>query len=194
MDGLGRPTLYREEFAEQARRLCLMGAVNADLARAFEVAPRTIDNWLRNEPAFRRAVKHGRQFADGDVAHGLYRRATGYTYHSNKVFLSDGEPMVIPYEVHCPPDVRAAVFWLRNRQPSRWRDDPRPKEDSVEREPPGPLMNADQEVRAPYAEIDDQRRNWWPGAEELEKAENAANGHSEAESGPGDAPKAAPAA
>jgi hypothetical protein len=183
--------LYREEFAEQAYKLCLMGAVNADLARAFEVTPRTIDNWLRNEPSFNRAVKTGRQFADGDVAHGLYRRATGYTYYNNKVFVSDGEPMVIPYEVHCPPDVRAAVFWLRNRQPARWRDAPKPSENSVERGPPDPLTNADQEVRAPNEDTDD-RRNWWPGAEELESPERGASGHSEA--GPPDAPKATPTA
>ena len=23
-----------------------------------------------------------------------------------------------------PPDVRAAVFWLKNRRPARWRDRP----------------------------------------------------------------------
>jgi hypothetical protein len=182
MDEPGRPTLYQKEFAEQAYKLCLMGAVNADLARAFEVAPRTIDNWLRNEPVFRSAVAQGRQFADGDVAHGLYRRATGYTYYSSKPFLSDGEPITVPYEVHCPPDVRAAIFWLRNRQPARWRDGPKPAQDS---------------------ETDD-RRNWWPGAEELERADNATTGHPttghpttgqpKSEAGPPDAPKATPAA
>ena len=141
MDGPGRPTLYSEEFAEQAYRLCLMGAVNADLARAFEVTPRTIDNWLRSQTAFREAVRRGREMADGDVAHGLFRRAVGYTYSANKVLATEGEAVSVPYEVHCPPDTRAAIFWLRNRQPRRWCNPP---------------------ADAPAAE----GRNWWPGAED----------------------------
>ncbi|MFO1082649.1 MAG: helix-turn-helix domain-containing protein [Reyranellaceae bacterium] len=141
MDGPGRPTLYCEEFAEQAHRLCLMGAINDDLARAFEVSTRTIENWLRSQPVFREAVRRGREMADGDVAHGLYRRAVGYTYLANKVLATEGEAVTVPYEVHCLPDTRAAIFWLRNRQPRRWRNPP-----------------ADAPTEA--------GRNWWPGAED----------------------------
>jgi hypothetical protein len=28
----------------------------------------------------------------------------------------------VPYEVHHPPDTQAASLWLRNRQPTLWRD------------------------------------------------------------------------
>jgi hypothetical protein len=34
----GRPSLYRDEFAEQARKLCLLGATDRDLAEFFERA------------------------------------------------------------------------------------------------------------------------------------------------------------
>jgi hypothetical protein len=47
MDGPGRPSLYKPEFAAQAFELCLAGATNQDLADAFEVGHSKIDNWLQ---------------------------------------------------------------------------------------------------------------------------------------------------
>ena len=44
MNGPGRPSLYKPEFAEQAFELCLAGATNQDLADTFEVGHSTIDN------------------------------------------------------------------------------------------------------------------------------------------------------
>ena len=78
MDGAGRPSLYKPEFAEQAFELCLAGATNQDLADTFEVGHSTIDNWLQKHPEFAQSVKRGRALADGRVAHGLYSRAIGY--------------------------------------------------------------------------------------------------------------------
>ena len=122
MDGPGRPTYYQEEFAEQAFRLCLAGATNDDLAQAFDVATRTVDRWLQAHPAFAEAVRRGRLIADGEVAHNLYRRAIGYTYETSRVLLSDGAPVSVPQTIHRPPDVRACIFWLRNRRPQQWAE------------------------------------------------------------------------
>jgi hypothetical protein len=32
------------------------------------------------------------------------------------------EPQDVPYIKHVPPDVTAALFWLRNRDPRNWRE------------------------------------------------------------------------
>src|SRR3982074_2871228 len=50
MDGPGRPSLYKPEFAAQAFELCLAGATNRDLADTFDVGHSTIDNWLLKHP------------------------------------------------------------------------------------------------------------------------------------------------
>jgi hypothetical protein len=36
------PSLYREAFVEQARKLCLLGATDVELADFFEIDVRTI--------------------------------------------------------------------------------------------------------------------------------------------------------
>ena len=122
MDGPGRPSLYKPEFAEQAFELCLAGATNRDLAETFEVGHSTIDNWLHKHPEFAQAVRRGRALADGKVAHGLYSRAVGYSYETTRVVLCKGEPVALQQTAHKPPDVRAAIFWLRNRRRKQWRE------------------------------------------------------------------------
>ena len=32
------------------------------------------------------------------------------------------KPVLVPYQVHVPPDVTACIFWLKNRRPAQWRD------------------------------------------------------------------------
>src|SRR5258708_14181038 len=130
MDRPGRPSLYKPEFAEQAFELCLAGATNRDLADCFDVGHSTIDNWLQKHPEFAQSVKRGGALADGRVAHGLYSRAIGYTYETTRVVLYRGEPVSVPQTVHKPPDVRAGIFWLRNRCPEQWREGPKPVQDA----------------------------------------------------------------
>src|SRR5262245_40374254 len=125
MDGPGRPTLYKPEFAEQAYDLCLMGATNQDLADCFEVSRSTIDKWLRREREFAQTVRRGRDLADAEVARALYSRAVGFSYQATKVLLHRGEPVFVPVTVYQPPHVGAGMFWLRNRRPDLWRRDDR---------------------------------------------------------------------
>jgi hypothetical protein len=87
MDGPGRPSLYKPEFAAQAFELCLAGATNQDLADTLEVGHSTIDNWLHKHPEFAQSAKRGRDLADGRVAHGIYSRAISHTYETTRVVL-----------------------------------------------------------------------------------------------------------
>jgi hypothetical protein len=121
MTGPGRPTLFKPEFAEQAYNLCLMGAINEDLADCFEVSRSAIDKWLRREPAFADAVRRGRALADGEVSRALHSRAVGFTYQTTKVVLYKGERVLLPVTIYQPPHVGACLFWLQNRRPDQWR-------------------------------------------------------------------------
>jgi hypothetical protein len=43
----GRPTKYQPEFAEQAYKLCLLGATDPEMADFFEVCVATVQNWKK---------------------------------------------------------------------------------------------------------------------------------------------------
>ena len=121
----GRPTLYDPDFADTAHNYCLLGATNADLAAFFDVAPRTIDNWLATHADFAAAVRQGRAAADARVARCLYDKAVGYDRTVERTVLHQGREHTLTNTVRVEPDTRACMFWLRNRQPAAWSGGPR---------------------------------------------------------------------
>lgn len=118
----GRPTAYLEVYNEQARKLCLMGYTDVELAEFFGVCERTLNNWKKEHPAFLQSLKDGKENADAEVTVGLYERAKGYQHVETKVFNNNGE--IVTYDVvkKYPPDPLAIKYWLNNRQPKRWRE------------------------------------------------------------------------
>jgi hypothetical protein len=107
-----------------ARHLCKLGATDADLAAAFEVSIPTIDTWKAKHPDFLGSLRAGKAAADARVERSLYMRANGYSYDAVKIFMPAGarRPIYGPYVEHVPPDVTAGIFWLKNRDPTHWRD------------------------------------------------------------------------
>ncbi len=118
----GRPTSYKVEYTEQAFKLCLLGATDADLADFFEVSEKTINTWKDAHPEFLQSLKAGKDEADANVGERLYQRAMGYEHPEDKIFMHEGKPVVVPTVKHYPPDTTACIFWLKNRQRDRWRD------------------------------------------------------------------------
>ena len=123
---MGRPTKYKAEFAEQARKLCLLGATDAEMADFFGVSERTLNDWKKAHPAFLQSLKSGKVMADAEVATRLYERALGYSHPEEKVFNNQGEIVTHQTTKHYPPDTTAAAIWLNNRKPDRWRNKPEP--------------------------------------------------------------------
>lgn len=118
----GRPSSYKPEYAEQAIKLCRLGATDVELADFFKVDRTTIWRWSNQHEEFCNALKTGKEAADERVAHSLYHRAIGYTFDSVKIFNANGVILEAPYREHAPPDTTAAIFWLKNRRPDEWRD------------------------------------------------------------------------
>ena len=119
---IGRPTKYKEEYAKQAEKICILGATDEFLAGYFEVAVSTLQKWKLDHPDFSDAIKRGKDEADLKVAESLYGRAVGYTHKEEKVFNNQGEIVTHVVDKHYAPDPTALIFWLKNRQPKVWRD------------------------------------------------------------------------
>lgn len=119
----GRPTEYVPDIAEQAYRLALLGADREQMADILLVSVETFREWVDTHPELPQAIARGRAAADAHVAQALYHRALGYSHPAVKIFLNkEGQPVVVPYTEHYPPDTMAAIFWLKNRRPDLWRD------------------------------------------------------------------------
>lgn len=120
--GKGRPTKYKEEYCEQARKLCLLGFTDERLADFFEISVSTLYKWKTEHKDFSEALKKGKDIADSNVAVSFYERAIGYEHPDTHISNYQGEITKTPITKHYPPDTAAAKSWLSNRQPDLWRD------------------------------------------------------------------------
>jgi hypothetical protein len=120
----GRPSKFKPEMAEQARRLCELGATDREVADFFHVSESTLNLWKLDHPGFSESLKLGKDAPDNRVEKSLYRRALGYSHEAVKIFADPktGAEQIVPFTEHYPPDTTAAIFWLKNRKPAEWRD------------------------------------------------------------------------
>ena len=115
---------FHPDYYELVFNYCLMGATNEDLAYFLAIPLTTIQNWLVKDELFIAAAKAGRQQADARVSTSLYRRAIGYSHKAVKIFYDakEGHVEEVEYTQHYPPETTAGIFWLKNRQPDKWKD------------------------------------------------------------------------
>jgi hypothetical protein len=120
--GRGRPTAFKPEFTEQARKLALLGATDREVADFFKVDERTVNRWKHTHEDFCQSLKIGKDAADDRVERSLYHKAVGYTFPSEKLFCFEGVVTRADIVEHVPPSDTAAIFWLKNRRGDDWRE------------------------------------------------------------------------
>jgi len=124
----GRPTKYKPEYCLAVLYMARCGMTEAQIADKLDIAISTLTLWKTEHLEFSVSLKEGKESPDDLVELSLFTRATGYTFDSEKIVtLSDGKDAGshyerVPIREHCPPDVTAQIFWLKNRRPDRWRD------------------------------------------------------------------------
>lgn len=120
----GRPTDYKPEYCEQAKKLCALGATDQEMADFWGVHVRSVYRWKAEHDDFCQALKAGKEVADERVERSLYQKAIGYEQDAVKIFMpaSKEEPVYAEYREKIAPDTTAAIFWLKNRRPDLWRD------------------------------------------------------------------------
>lgn len=123
------PTKYQgEETDEQVYKLCLLGLTDKEISGILDIAESTFYEWKKEYPSLSEAIKKGKEIADSKVAERLYQRALGYEHEAVElkvVSLGDNqgsEVQEIPVIKKYAPDPISAIFWLKNRQPEKWRD------------------------------------------------------------------------
>ena len=120
--GGGRKTAYKEGFSQIAFQLCLLGATDEEMSIAFGVSEVTINNWKKKHKEFSLALHEAKNLADSRVVERLYQRAMGYEHEEEKIFCHEGEIIRADTIKHYPPEFRSMSFWLRNRQPDKFRE------------------------------------------------------------------------
>ncbi|MFD0965279.1 helix-turn-helix domain-containing protein [Seminibacterium arietis] len=88
----------------------------------FSVDEATINRWKLEHSDFYESIKKGKMLADANVAERLYKRALGYEAPDVDIRVINNQIVETSLIKHYPPDPTSAIFWLKNRQPEKWRD------------------------------------------------------------------------
>lgn len=118
----GRKSKYDASMDKAAKELSRKGFTDKELAEFFGVTEQTLNNWKKQFPLFFESLKSGKSMADAKVEAALFQRAVGYSVPDVHISSYEGVITVTPIIKHFAPDVTAQIFWLKNRQPKKWRD------------------------------------------------------------------------
>jgi len=107
---------------KEVYKLALLGCTDENIAEFMEVNINTINLWKRTHPEFLQAMTDGKEKADAEMAHALYKRGTGFWVDEVHVCMYRGEVIQTTVPKYYPPESWAANKWLSVRQRTRWAD------------------------------------------------------------------------
>lgn len=125
--GPGQPSPYQPQFCDivlENAEIRAHGATDVAIAEAFGVSRMTINRWRDEHPEFAAACAQAKDAADDIVEASLFQRAKGYEHDAVKIFMPAGAtvPVYADYTERYAPDTGAAMNWLKNRRPDKWRE------------------------------------------------------------------------
>jgi len=123
----GRPKALTNKDKEKIVRLAKFGFTDDQISEVFGITKQTLNNYKKYDPVFFDSLKASKLLADVDVIDSLYKRALGMKVKEEKAMsVSDGHmgAHIEKVEVwkELPPDPTSMIFWLKNRQPDKFRE------------------------------------------------------------------------
>ncbi len=121
---MGRKTKYSDELVERIIELYGKGFTDLEVCRQTDLGERTLNEWKVRYPQFQQAIKTAKERIDDAVEAALFSRAMGYVHPHTEIFCGkDGLVTKVETVKRYPPDTAAAIFWLKNRRKTQWKNE-----------------------------------------------------------------------
>ena len=118
----GRPTKWNKEIRESIKIMARKGFIDKEMCAVLHISEPTLTGWKKKYPEFFTSLNDWKHEANENVVRSLYERACGYEHPEDKIFCHNGEIISERVTKHYPPDATSIIFWLKNREPNKWRD------------------------------------------------------------------------
>ena len=108
----------------RARELARQGMIDAEIAKGLGISLATYYRWQERNGEFREAIKEGKRKPNEEVEASLFKRAMGFEYTEVEAVPDGKGGQAVKRAVRklIPADPACMIFWLKNRDPARWRD------------------------------------------------------------------------
>lgn len=101
------------------------GLTDEEIAKKMGINVSTLYKWKNDHSEISEALKINKEIADYEVENALRKRALGYDFEEITEKYEGGYCVEKKRTIkHIPPDTTAQIFWLKNRQPDKWRSNP----------------------------------------------------------------------
>ena len=125
---MGRPTKWNDNICQVMLRLYAKGKTDLEVCELVGIDKTTLYEWKKRYPEFKESIKEIRAKADELVENALYQSAMGYEHDSEEIkVMTDetGKQVIkrVKTKKKYPPNPKSLQFWLKNRQPEKWRDE-----------------------------------------------------------------------
>ncbi|HAB66584.1 MAG TPA: transposase [Firmicutes bacterium] len=97
------------------------GLTNLEMAKKMRISESTFYEWMNSHPKFSEAIKKGKEVIDYEVEAQVLKSIKGFveTYDQQTV-TKDGDVVGFKESRYIPPNMTAAIFWLKNRRPEKY--------------------------------------------------------------------------
>ena len=128
---------FQQYGPEFVRRAAEMSDNDEEIAQRCGICAAEFRSWRKKYPEFEEAVRLGKSESDFYVIQALHKRAVGFNVGVQKTYklkriefdpetgkkLREYEELATGVdEDYIEPDLRAEIFWLKNRLPERWSE------------------------------------------------------------------------
>jgi hypothetical protein len=98
-----------------------LGCTDVQIGMILDISEMTLNRW-KKDPDFMLALKRGKDKSDNEVVKALYKRAIGY--EEEDLYITQFQGSIIKEKIKkiYAPDPTSCIFWLKNRQPDKWKD------------------------------------------------------------------------
>lgn len=100
-----------------------------DVAAALQITPQTLGKWLQSREDLREVLTEATRPLEAEVESAIHHLAVGSVdervVEQFDINADTGALIPITREVtttNHAPDLKAGIFWLKNRRPERWHD------------------------------------------------------------------------
>ena len=116
------------------------GLTDEEISKNIGISRSTLSEWKNRFSDISDALKKGKEIVDIHVENSLLKRALGYEYTEVTKEVVNGQMVAVKQVTkHIMPDTTAQIFWLKNRNPEKWRDSRQ--------------LRAEASVRSPFTDL-----------------------------------------
>lgn len=148
---MARPSKYESHVAPRLQEIQAWardGATGEEIAKRLGISEKVFYEYKKKYPQFLQSLKPAQQY-DDEVVNALHRNTIGQIvklqkpikvrkkyFENGKLVREEEEVVTAEEEIYVSPDTMAQMYWLNNRQSSKWRQKPKeqPNQEELEQE------------------------------------------------------------